>query len=202
MGKLISIVGNLGAGKTTLTRLLCEGRPFCPYWESPEQRPFAFSFTGDHHRWALANQMDFFLFRCQQELTARQIDEIAIMDGGFDQDFYVFTRHIYSKGYLTPDEYKVCEHYYQFTRSLLPPPELIIQVIVDIQTLLDRRFARGRTTIDESFSIQELTDLELFLDEWLRNQHSSPVISLPFTRDIRDCPGKIDRLLQEINKLL
>lgn len=55
MGKLITVAGNLGAGKTTLTRLLCDKGSFTPYWEIPEEHPFQKDFTDDLHRWALAN---------------------------------------------------------------------------------------------------------------------------------------------------
>jgi deoxyadenosine/deoxycytidine kinase len=202
MGKLISVVGNLGAGKTTLTRILCDQGGFTPYWEIPEEHLFSANFAEDHPRWALANQMDFFLFRCQQELTARQMDTNALMDGGLDQDFHVFTRHILNLGYLTPAEYNVCERFYRVARQLLPAPELIIHVIVDIPTLLNRRLARGRQTVDQGFTAQELTDLESLIDEWLVARCSTPVIRFPFTQDFQDCAEGIDRLIGQINSLL
>ena len=202
MGKIISIIGNLGAGKTTLARLLCELGSFSPYWESPSERPFSANFTDDHHRWALTNQIDFFLFRCQQEFTARKKNQIAIMDGGFDQDFHVFTRHIYNKGYLIPAEYCVCEGFYHFARSLLPAPDLIIRILVDIPTLLERRLSRGRKTIDQPFTAQELTSLETLIDDWLTGACSSPVIAFPFTQDVQDSREEIDSLILQINKLL
>jgi deoxyadenosine/deoxycytidine kinase len=159
MGKLISIVGNLGAGKTTLTKLLCENGPFIPYWERPEERPFQAEFTRDGRKWALANQMDFFLFRCTQESSIRQSNEIAVMDGGFDQDFHVFTCHIFNKGYISKEEFSICERFYRFTRSMLPPPDLMIRINIDSATLLRRRFLRGRKIADQDFSDQELSDI-------------------------------------------
>jgi deoxyadenosine/deoxycytidine kinase len=96
MGKLISVVGNLGAGKTTLTKLICDKGSYIPYRERPEEHPFHTEYGKDQRRWALANQIDFFLFRCEQEANARQSNEMAVFDGGFDQDFHVFTRHIFN----------------------------------------------------------------------------------------------------------
>jgi deoxyadenosine/deoxycytidine kinase len=87
MGKIISVVGNLGAGKTTLVKLLCVQGAFTPYWENPEEHPFQAAFTEDMDRWALVNQLDFLLFRCKQEYLARSQSKVAIMDGGFDQDY-------------------------------------------------------------------------------------------------------------------
>jgi len=202
MGKLISIVGNLGAGKTTLTKLLCENGPSIPYWERPEERPFQAEFTRDGRKWALANQMDFFLFRCTQELSIRRTNEIAVMDGGFDQDFHVFTRHIFNKGYINKEEFGICERYYQFTRSILPPPDLVIRISIDSSTLSRRRSLRARKIADQDFSIQELFDIETLLEAWLKKEKIMPVLKLPFDQDIQECKNEINLLVSRIMDLL
>jgi deoxyadenosine/deoxycytidine kinase len=201
LGKIISVVGNLGAGKTTLTELLCEKGAFIPYWETPEDHPFQADFTQDMRRWALANQVDFFLFRCNQELIARQSHAIAVFDGGFDQDFHVFTRHIYHKGALNQDEFKVCNRYHDFARNLLPPPDLIIRISVDLPTLLQRRLSRGRKTVDQSFRLQELTDIERLLDAWLEGERSSPVLRFTFEQDIQFYSNELEELIDQIKNL-
>jgi deoxyadenosine/deoxycytidine kinase len=202
MGKLITIAGNLGSGKTTLTKMLCERAGFTPFWESPEEHPFQKDFTNDLRKWALANQMDFLLFRCEQELLIRQNKQIAVMDGGLDQDFHVFTKNLINKGHLIADEYRLCERFYHFVRSFLPPPELIIRIMVDTTTLLDRKLKRGRNTVDQKFDQKELTDLDLLLDEWLQCEAHSPVLLFPFEQDLDQCMGGIDHLLSQINAIL
>ncbi len=202
MGKLISIVGNLGAGKTTLAKLLCDQGSFVPYWEKPEERPFQARFTKDLGKWALANQLDFFLFRLQQEQIARQKDEVAVMDGGFDQDFHIFTRNLLNKSYLRQDEFELCERFYHLSRSLLPPPDIIVRILVDIPTLLQRRLARGRQIADQSFDRQVLSDLEALLDSWLDHEQGSQIIRFAFERDINVYSCEIDPLVEQINAVL
>jgi len=202
MGKIISVVGNLGAGKTTLANLICDKGAYILYREGPEERPFHIEYGNDQPRWALANQIDFFLFRCEQEAIARQSNEIAVFDGGFDQDFHVFTRYIFNKGYLNQDEFNVCKRFYHMMRGFLPHPDLTIRIIVDIPTLLQRRSLRGRKTDNHLFGMQELSDFELLIDQWFEHEISSPVLQYSFDQDFHSYTNEIDKLLIQITKVL
>jgi deoxyadenosine/deoxycytidine kinase len=202
MGKIITVVGNLGAGKTTLCKLICDRGTFIPYWERPDERPFHVAYGMDQARWAFANQMDFFLFRCEQERIARQSKEIALFDGGFDQDMHVFTRHIYRKKYLTRAEFEVCQRFYDLARGFLAPPDLIIRIQVDIETILQRRVARGRKTDDHLFNRQELLSFELLLDEWLEDVQSCPVLQFNFDRDFLSYSDEVNKLTVQIHQIL
>jgi deoxyadenosine/deoxycytidine kinase len=202
MGKLVSIAGNLGAGKTTLTKLLCEEGGFTPYWEKPEEHPFQKDFTADMQQWAFANQMEFLLFRCEQERRIRQDDKIAVMDGGFDQDFHVFTKNLVNKGYLSREEYRFFERFYRFGRDLLAPPEIIVRIVIDMPTLLQRRIKRSRKTVDQSFTSQELVDIELLLDDWLNGDVPSKVITFPFEQDVNRYSNEINQLIRQIRSIL
>ncbi len=202
MGKLITVAGNLGAGKTTLTKLICDQGGFIPYWERPEEHPFQKDFSDDLRKWALANQMEFFLFRCEQELQIRRDNQIAVMDGCFDQDFRVFTKNLYNKGHLTTDEFNICIRFYHFVRSYLPPPDIIIKIIIDTPTLLQRRLNRDRKTVDQLFNPNEFVDLELLLDGWLKGEASTPVLLFPFEHDLDRCADEIKALIRQINVTL
>jgi deoxyadenosine/deoxycytidine kinase len=202
MGKIVSVVGNLGSGKTTLTRLICDKGLFLPFWEIPEEHPFHVEFGKDMQRWALANQIDFFLFRCKQEAIARRSNNISVFDGGFDQDFHVFTQHIFNKGYLNQDEFDVCSRFYDFARAFLPPPDLIIRIIVDLPTLLQRRLTRARKTDDHVFNKQELSDFEILLDDWLGCKVSLPIVKFSFNQDFNACSNEIQELIALIKTTL
>ena len=113
MGKLAVVVGNTGVGKTTLVEALCRQSDFVCATEDHEGRPFQELFTQDHQKYALANQLDYLLRRANQEKDIRQGEYPGIQDGGLDQDFHVFTRLFYQKGYLTESEFGICQRQYQ-----------------------------------------------------------------------------------------
>lgn len=198
MGKIITIVGNLGAGKTTLARLLCAQGGFIPCWEKPEERPFQAAFTADPPRWALANQLDFFLYRCQQEVDARQRPEITVFDGGLDQDYHIFTHLLFAKGCLPSAELAVCTRFYAFARAVLPPPDLVVYLPVDIPTLLARRATRQRHTVDQSFDAREFELIQGLLEAWLDSHTASPVLRLAGQHALHEHPQALQTLASQV----
>jgi len=165
MGKLISVVGNSGAGKTTLVQRLCALTPLHPALEQHGERPFQQLFADDLTRYGLANQVDYLLLRAEQERAARAGDGIAIHDGGLDLDFHGFAKLFWHKGYLSGAEYGLCERLYTALRACLPPPDLVIYLMVP-NSLAERRYqARNRSL--EITRLQDLALLENLIDTWV-----------------------------------
>ena len=184
MSNLITIVGNSGVGKTTFTQQLCQQADFVTGLEQHVERPFQKLFSLDLHQYALPNQIDYLLFRAEQELAIRKSDAIGVLDGGLDQDFFVFTRHFYRKGYLTEGEFKLCERFYLLWREILPPPDLIVRLAAPIEVIARRHARRNRSL--EIARLEDLAALEALLEEWLGNV---PATSLLTVDACQDDPG-------------
>ena len=90
MGKLITVVGVSGVGKTALVHALTQKYPFETAYEEHAERPFQILFKDDP-RYALANQIDYLLRCAEQEKQLRALPQIGLMDGGLDLDFHGFT---------------------------------------------------------------------------------------------------------------
>ncbi len=174
MGKLISIVGASGVGKTTLLRALNAQDEFAVGLESHAERPFQALFKNDP-RYALANQLDYLLYRAEQEKLLRADPRTALTDGGLDLDFHGFTKLFHKNGWLTDDEFDLCRRFYTWTRSLLPPPEWIIALGASRQTVSARLAARNRINIA---SEKDAEALEAFVAEWLESIPESQIIRI------------------------
>jgi deoxyadenosine/deoxycytidine kinase len=174
MGKLIVVTGNTGVGKSSLVDALAHKGLFNLGLEQHTQRPFQHLFSSNP-QYALANQIDYLLFRAEQEHLLRNGQQPGLMDGGLDQDFHAFTRLFHSRGMLSDSEFDLCRRFYQFCRSQLPHPDLIIHINALPEILRQRLVKRDRINIA---SPDDLERLDSFLNEWLASIVPEKIIRL------------------------
>jgi deoxyadenosine/deoxycytidine kinase len=163
MGKLIVVVGNTGVGKTALVQALCNQGSFVSGLEEHTERPFQRVFKTDA-RYALANQLDYLLLRAEQERLLRQSPQTGLMDGGLEMDFHGFTRLFHARAWLTDHEFELCKRFYEFVRTYLPPPDLIIHLTASPEVTARRLASRKRINIAAAVDIPLL---DSFLGDWL-----------------------------------
>jgi deoxyadenosine/deoxycytidine kinase len=195
MGKIVIVMGNSGVGKTTLTRLLCEQGGYVPGLEQIGERPFQNQFSRNLQHYALANQFDFLLFRAEQELYIRNGKAVGILDGGLEQDFFIFTRHFFHKGYLNEPEFRLCERLVSTLRQMLPPPDLTIHLNAPLEKIAERYGRRGRPF--EIAQRDDLDELQILLDEWL-SQWAGRIIHIDASLDDPTYTSVLPDLLRQI----
>ena len=194
MNKLFVIVGASGVGKTTLMNALLKSYECAIAYEQHDERPFQKLFKEDA-RYALANQIDYLLMRAEQERDLRSGDKPALMDGGFDLDFYGFTRLFHTRGWLSAAEFDLCRRLHTLNRQLLPPPDLIIHLHADAEIIRERLASRNRINIASS---EDAELLESYVAEWLETVPESNILRLDVSYESMDYPTSVPRILDKI----
>jgi len=197
MGKLITIVGPSGVGKTALVHALAKADDFEMAFEQHEERPFQALFKQDG-RYGLANQIDYLLLRAEQERTLRAAPRIGLIDGGLDLDYHGFTRLFHHRGLLTDLEFDLCRRLYEALRALMPLPELLVRLRADEITVASRLSARDRINIA---SIEDITLFESFLDDWLADVPSQKILEIDVTDEGLDYQRSVAEIMSRISSL-
>jgi deoxyadenosine/deoxycytidine kinase len=197
MNNLISIVGASGVGKTALVNALTRTGLFTTAYEQHAGRPFQALFKQDS-KYALHNQVDYFLLRAEQERELRSLHDepkTGLMDGGLDLDFHGFTRLFYQRGLLTEAEYDLCGRLYAFIRGSLPFPELIVRLCADERTVTERLSKRDRINIA---SPEDTSLFNSYLDEWLATLPPGRLLELDVSHETFGYEKSIGTILERM----
>ncbi len=175
--QFITIAGNIGAGKSTLVRLLAQRTGWEPVFEAVTENPYLADFYQDMRRWSFQSQVFFLSRRLQQHYELLQKRNAIIQDRSVYEDAEIFARNLYRQGHMSERDWRCYLDLYQTLTTLLPPPQLVIYLKASVPTLRRRIAQRGRD-YEQSIADDYLAQLNLLYDEWAANFNLSPVLTI------------------------
>ena len=101
----IAVAGNIGSGKTTLTRILSKHFNWSPHFEDVDDNPYLNDFYGDMQRWSFNLQVYFLNSRFSQILDIRKSNETVIQDRTIYEDAFIFAPNLHSMGLMSTRDF-------------------------------------------------------------------------------------------------
>ncbi|KAA5548729.1 deoxynucleoside kinase [Adhaeribacter rhizoryzae] len=164
----IAIVGNIGAGKTTLAQKLAQHFKWDLFLEAVENNPYLKDFYDDMPRWAFHLQIYFLNSRFQQVQKINQSTRPIIQDRTIYEDAYIFARNLHQSGLMSQRDYDNYLGIFQSIISMVKPPDLMIYLKADLPKLIGQIEKRGRE-YESTMRLDYLRHLNEHYDSWMKS---------------------------------
>lgn len=162
----IAIAGNIGSGKTTLTKLLAARYGWTPRFEPVDNNPYLEDFYHDMNRWSFNLQVYFLNKRFKEVVEISKSTDTIIQDRTIYEDACIFAPNLHDQGYMSDRDFKNYTDLFNLMMSLVKKPQLMIYIRSSIPTLVKHIEKRGRD-FEKSIRIDYLIGLQKRYDDWL-----------------------------------
>ena len=162
----IAIAGNIGSGKTTLTKMLVAHYGWTPKYESVGFNPYLADFYDDMARWSFNLQIYFLNKRFKDVVDISKTDEIIVQDRTIFEDAKIFAPNLHDMGLMSTRDFENYSDLFNLMMSLVGYPDLLIYLRSTIPNLISQIQKRGRD-YEKSIRIDYLTGLNEKYEAWI-----------------------------------
>lgn len=201
----LAITGNIGAGKTTLTKMLSEQFNWEAHFEAVDDNPYLSDFYKDMSKWSFALQMYFLGSRFQQIKEIRESGKNIIQDRTIYEDAHIFAENLYDMKLLSERDFNNYFSLFKLMTDFVSAPDLLIYLRSDVPNLVKKIYKRGRE-YEASISIDYLSKLNQKYEKWISNYKDGKLLiidvdDLDFVERKEDFGLILDKIDAEFNGL-
>ncbi len=174
----VAVAGNIGAGKSSLSKLLGARFHWKPYFESVDDNPYLSDFYADMHRWSFHLQIYFLAnrFKCHKLIV--ESSESVIQDRSIYEDAEIFARNLYDIGKMDQRDYENYVSLFHVMMEYLKPPDLMIYLKASVDTLVRQISRRGRS-FEQGIQKSYLEQLNRLYTDWIDHYSLGPLLVIP-----------------------
>ena len=198
----IAIAGNIGSGKTTLTKLLAKHFDWDPAFEKTNNNPYLTSFYEDMQRWSFNLQVFFLNTRLRQIVNIQKKRKTVVQDRTIFEDAYIFAPNLHDMGLMSTRDYENYISLFNLVMSFVKPPDLLIYIKASTSTLVTQIQKRGRK-YESTIRLDYLNNLNDRYNEWAESYKLGKLLvidadTINFADRQEDLGFVIDRINAEL----
>lgn len=194
----IAIVGNIGAGKTTLTGLLAKNYGWDALYESIDNNPYMEDFYNDMKRWSFNLQIYFLNSRFQQLTDISTNNRNVIQDRTIYEDAHIFAENLHEMALMTTRDYENYKAIFNNITSFIRPPDLLVYLRASVPTLVNNIQRRGRD-YEAGIRLDYLSKLNDKYETWIENYDLGKLLILDKDKlDFTNNPEDLGFIMQAI----
>lgn len=194
----LAVAGNIGSGKTTLTRRLVERLGLTGLYEDTDHNPYLADFYADMRRWAMPLQLRFLAGRVASTKHALERGVSAIQDRTCWEDAEIFAANLHHRGDMDGRDYETYRLIADQLLGGLPVPHLLVYLRRSVESCGEQIARRGRE-YEASIPRDYLTDLGRRYDAWFEGWTSGPKLLVHAeARDFLHSQDDLEALVGEI----
>lgn len=198
----IAIAGNIGAGKTTLTKMLAKYYGWEPRFESVGFNPYLEDYYGDLPRWSFCLETYFLKERFRDMLAVMQSSHTIVQDRSIFEGVYVFVNNNYRRGDLSERDYTTYMELFRHMKSLMRLPDLMIYLRKSVPALIAQIQKRGRE-YEKGMQIDYLKDLNERYEDFIFHQYDGRVLVIDSDNmDFENNPEDFRQIVDKIDAQL
>jgi deoxyadenosine/deoxycytidine kinase len=173
--KYISIEGNIGAGKTSLSKLLAEEIGAKLVLEEFAENTFLPKFYENPERYAFPVELSFLSERFSQ--LKRELNTTDLFSPNIISDYFISKCQIFAKNNLNRDEYDLFMKMYEIVEASCPKPDLMVYLYLDVEDLQYNIRKRGRV-YEQSITDDYLQNIQNQYLEYIRQHEELRVLMI------------------------
>lgn len=171
----IAIAGNIGCGKTTLTKMLAKRYGWTPNFEPVDNNPYLADYYADMNRWSFNLQVYFLSKRFKDVVEISKSKDVIIQDRTIFEDARIFAPNLHDQGFMSDRDFQNYTELFDLMMSLVKLPDLLIYIRSSIPNLIAQIAKRGRD-YEQSIRIDYLSGLNDRYEKWIETYPGNLVV--------------------------
>lgn len=197
----IGVAGNIGCGKTTLTRMLAEYYKWTPRYEAVTYNPYLEDYYSDISRWSFNLEVYFLAQRFKDVLDIAKAQDVIIQDRTIMEGVEIFVANNHKLGNLTDRDFETYMDLFRLMMSLVKEPDLLIYIRSSIPHLVSQIQKRGRE-YEQGISIEYLSGLNELYEDWISRYKGKLIVIDGDDLDFENCPSDFSVITDRIDAAL